>query len=113
MAIRAVAWQAGAVAATALVFVAAGPRQALAAVVGGIAVMLGSWLSARLMLGGGIGPAGAALVRWFVGLIAKWALVFAALGVGFGVWRLPPVPLLVGIVVALGAQVLASLQRSR
>lgn len=113
MAIRAVAWQAGAVAATALAFLAAGPRQALAAAVGGIAVMLGSWLSARLMLGGGIGPAGAALVRWFVGLIAKWALVFAALGVGFGVWRLPPVPLLVGIVVALGAQVLASLQRSR
>ncbi|HZH42689.1 MAG TPA: ATP synthase subunit I [Lysobacter sp.] len=111
---RAVAWQAGAVAATALAYgLAAGPRSALAAAVGGIAVVLGTWLSARLMLGGGVGAAGPALVRWFVGLMAKWLLVFAALGAGFGVWRLPPVPMLAGIVVALGAQVLAALRRAR
>lgn len=110
---RAVAWQAGAVAATALAFqLAAGPRQALAAGVGGIAVMLGTWVSARLMLGGGIGPANQALVRWFVGLMAKWFLVFAAVGLGLGVWRLPPVPLLIGIAVALVAQVLVATRRT-
>ncbi|KAB8318345.1 hypothetical protein SD81_016560 [Tolypothrix campylonemoides VB511288] len=111
VALRAVGWQAGAVALLALGALASGPRHALAAGVGGLAVLLGGLASARLMLGGGIAPAEQVLGRWFLGVIAKWVLVFAVLVLGFGAWRLPPVPLLLGIVVALVAQVFAATRR--
>lgn len=111
MALRAVVWQAGAVAILALCALVAGPRHAMAAVLGGVAILLGGLASARLMLGGGIGPAAPVLGRWFLGVVAKWVLVFAVLVVGFGALRLPPIPLLLGIVVALVAQVLAATRR--
>lgn len=101
-----------AVAVVALALLAASPAHALAAALGGGALALGGWLSAWVALGGQTpAAAGLALGRLVTGLVLKWALLLAALLLGLAVWRLPPVALVGGVLVALLAQVLAMLRR--
>lgn len=112
-AVRASVWQVAAVLVLAGVFgLTAGPAHALGVAVGGAAMVLGSALAAWFMVGGGVNPAGVVLGRWFLGMVAKWLLVLVALWLGLAVWRVPALPLLAGLVVALLAHVIASTRRS-
>lgn len=98
---RALALQAGVAALVALAFVVQGLQQALSAAIGGGALLLGNALAAGLALGGGIQSARAAFARLLLGTLGKWAVVMGVLAVGFGAWRLPPLPALVGVVAGL------------
>ncbi|WP_343226220.1 hypothetical protein [Lysobacter sp. 5GHs7-4] len=109
LASRAIAWQAGATALTALAFLPLGARHALAGAVGGGAVFAGAVVAAWMALGGGVQPAGAAIGRLLAGVMLKWVVVFLVLGLGLAVLRLPPLPMLVGVLAATLAFVLANL----
>lgn len=104
---RAIAWQAVAVAVTALAFLAKGAEWALAAGLGGAAIALGGWLSSVIALGGGVNPSTGALARLLAGVALKWVVVVAVLLLGVGMAGLSPVPMLAGVIVALFAQLLA------
>ena len=92
-----------ATAGTALVFLFQGPGAALAALIGGAAVTLGSALMAWRTFGGGVGGAGVALLRLFGGLALKWLVIVGALYLALARWELPPLPLLAGLGAALVA----------
>ena len=109
LASRAIVWQAGATVLASLAFLALGVREALAAAAGGGAVVLAALVSLLIALGGGIRPAGIAMTRLLLGMAAKWATVAIGLVLGLAVWRLPPLPLLVGVLVATVAAVPAQL----
>lgn len=108
---RAVRYQGIAVLATALACLFLGWKAALAALLGGGALLVGGAVAARWALGGGVVPAGMAMARMFAGLVLKWAVVFAALLLSLVVWRLPALPLLLGLVAALIAQFVAATTR--
>lgn len=111
LASRAIAWQVGATALVALAFLARGVDSALAAAVGGGAVVAGALAAAWLSYRGGVQPANVVLVRWFAGVMVRWVVVLLALLLGFAVWRLPSLALLAGVAVALAAQGLGALRR--
>ena len=90
----------------ALLFWLLGPREAIAAVVGGTAAALGSALMAWRAVGGGVVGSGAALMRLLGGMALKWLVVLAALYWALAVARLPPGPLLVGLGAALVVPIL-------
>ncbi|MDB6162924.1 MAG: hypothetical protein JWL98_356 [Xanthomonadaceae bacterium] len=96
-ALRAVAVQAAAVALVAAAYLMQGQRPALAAAGGGAALVAGNLLSTLLAFGGGIQPAGSAMVRTLVGAMGKWWVVMAGLAMVLGFWRLPAIPALVGL----------------
>ncbi len=104
---RAIVWQAVAVAVTALAFLTKGGNWALAAALGGGAIAVAGWLSGVVALGGGVNPSVGALARLLVGVVLKWVVVVAVLVLGVGMGRLPPVPMLAGVIVALCAQLFA------
>ncbi len=90
----------------AVCFLRQGPREALAAGVGGGAVALGSlFLAWRAMLGPAW-SAGLALSRIVSGLLLKWFVVFGVLYLALARLDLPPPPLLAGLVVTLMASLL-------
>ncbi|MHB8913373.1 MAG: hypothetical protein ACYC42_12120 [Lysobacter sp.] len=102
----------------ALAFLAQGPWQALAAAVGGGAMILGNALAASVALGGGIRRAQVAFARLVLGTLAKWAVVMGGLACAFGVWRLPPLPTLAGVVAGvlaylLGLNISSRIKRER
>ena len=105
-ALRAVAISAIVVGLVALAFVMQGPQQALAALVGGMTMILGNALAAILALGGGIQPARAAFARLLLGTLGKWALVVGGLAIALGTWGLAPLPTLAGVVAGLLAYLL-------
>ena len=112
LALRAAAYQLLAVGLVAVLFLLLrGVPQALAAALGGLAMLAGGLVAARLALGGGVIPGGVAMLRLLAGMILKWAVVFAVLLVGLGAWKLPPLPLMVGLITGLAAQVLAAARR--
>ncbi|SOD55849.1 hypothetical protein SAMN06296416_10846 [Pseudoxanthomonas wuyuanensis] len=111
LALRAAAYQLLAVGLVAALFLLRGLPQALAAALGGLAMLAGGLVAARLALGGGVIPAGAAMLRLLAGVVLKWAVVFAVLLVGLGAWKLPPLPLMAGLLTGLAAQVLAAARR--
>lgn len=104
---RAVAWQAAATLVVAVAFLAQGGNHALAVVVGGGIVIGGGLLSAAVALRGEVSPAGVALGRLLAGLVLKWLLVAVALILALAVLKMPGLPLLSGVVVAMLALVLA------
>lgn len=112
MMLRAAVYPLAAVAVLALVLLLlAGPKYALGALASGIAVSAGGWVAARMALGGGVQAAGSAMSRLILAVVAKWALVFGVLAVGFVVFKLPALALLAGIAVGLMFQVLALARR--
>ena len=104
---RAIAWQGAATLLVALVCLWQGPRWSVAALVGGGAVVLAGWFSARIALGGGVDAAVPALARLVAGVLAKWLVLVAVLALGVLALGLPPLPMLVAAVAVLVAQVLA------
>jgi len=104
---RAIIWQAAAVAVAALAFLAKGADWALAVALGGAAVAVGGWLSGVIALGGGVNPSMVALARLMAGIGLKWVVVVGALVLGITLAGLPPLPMAVGVVVALAAQMVA------
>ncbi len=64
-------------------------------------MLSGNALAAAVALGGGIQSARAAFARLLLGTLGKWVVVMAVLAVGFGAWRLPPLPALVGVIAGL------------
>lgn len=109
LALRAIVFQAGAAALAALAFLAHGAPWALGAAVGGGAVVAGGAAAAFVALGGGVQPAGMAMGRLLLGVLLKWVVVVAVLALGMAVHRLPPLPMLVGVLAATLASVLANL----
>lgn len=105
---RAIAWQAVATVLVALACLAKGLPWVLAALVGGGAVTLAAWLSARVALGGGVSPAGVAFARLLMGMALKWLLVLVAIVIALGPLRLPGIPLMAGVIAATLALVLAN-----
>lgn len=84
---------------------------AAATMTGAVAVALGTFLMGRALLGGGVTDATGALMRLVVGVLAKWVLVLALGVLAIGVWKLPPLPLLAGLVAALAASAAVAMQR--
>jgi F0F1-type ATP synthase assembly protein I len=105
-AFRAVAVQAGVVAVVAAAFLTQGPQHALGALVGGAALVLGHALAVRWSLDGVV-PAREALVRLMLGTLAKWCVAIGIVAVALAVWRLPPMPVLIGLCAGLMAYLLA------
>jgi ATP synthase protein I len=99
LALRLVLWQLGVAVMAGLIFLTLGRRAALAASAGALAVALGNALAgARAFSHGG---AGAALARIILGTLMKWAVVFTGMYVVMVRWRLPPVPAIAGLMLAV------------
>lgn len=105
-ALRAVAVQGGVVALLAAAFLARDVREALAAGVGGLALVLGNALAALVALRG-IVRAPVAFGRLLLGAMAKWLVAIVVLATALSTWRLPPLPMLAGLVAGLLAYLLA------
>lgn len=105
-ALHAVAIQAIVAVPVAMAFLVQGPRHALAAGIGGLAMVLGNALAANTALTG-IVPARVALGRLLLGLVSKWVVAITIFAMGLAVWRLPPLPMLVGLAAGLLAYLLA------
>ncbi len=101
LALRAAAYQLVAVVLVALVFLLQGPSAAFAALLGGASVVAGGALAANVALGGGVVPARVAFFRLALGTLLKWLVVVSVFAIAMGVGRLPPLPLLAGLAVAL------------
>ncbi len=99
---RALLAQALAIVATAgLTAAVAGSRAAMAAGLAGAAMCLGTWLAARVALGGGVQRAAAAFGRLLVATTLKWLALGAGLALVLGPLALPALPALAGVVVAV------------
>jgi ATP synthase protein I len=83
----------------ALLFLSQGTRSALAAGMGGIAVVLGSLVLALRSFGRATVSANAALLRMLVGMALKWVVFLAVLYLALVRFALPPLPLLASAVV--------------
>lgn len=83
----------------ALVFLPQGVRSALAAGMGGVAVVLGSLVLALRSFPRAPMLANAALLRMLVGMALKWIVFLAVLYLALVRFALPPLPLLVGVIV--------------
>jgi ATP synthase protein I len=103
LALRAMAYQTVAVVLVALVFLIQGVSAAFAALLGGASVVVGSALAANIALGGGVVPARSAFMKLVLGTGIKWLVVMTVFALALGVGRLPPLPLLAGLAVALVA----------
>ena len=88
-----------------LIFLLQGRRAAFAAIAGAALVALGTALLASRALVRG-GPM-EVLTRVLMGTLLKWLVVLGGLYLLLGRWHLPPLPALVGVIVALAANVLA------
>jgi len=98
IALRAVAVQGLAVALlTAGCLLGWAPRDALAVAIGGMAGALGNAAAAVMALGGGIAPARVAFGRLMLGVVAKWCVAIALFAFALAIWRLPPLPMLLGL----------------
>ena len=111
-ALRAAALQLLVVLLVAALFLLRGVPQALAAALGGVAMVLGGLAVARIALGGGVVGAGTAMMRLLAGMVLKWAVVFGVLLVGLGAWKLPPLPLVAGLLTGLVAQALTVIRHA-
>ena len=110
---RAAIWQMVAVLLVAMLFLVWGVPQAAAAAIGGLAIVAGAVLAAWMALGGGVLGATSAVMRLVAGMVVKWVVVIGVLALGVGLYKLPPLPLLAGVVAGLVAQVLAATSKQR
>ncbi len=108
--LRILAFQVGITVLTALACFAIDSRAALAALIGGGAMTLGSALSAWISLGGGVIGAGEVLGRMLLGMAAKWLVVITGLYLVMAVWRLPAWPALVAVALVAAAILMTSKQ---
>ena len=78
-----------------------GTTHAVGAFAGAAAASAGTFGMARLALGGGSQPARVVYARMVAGMLVKWLLVAAALWLAIARWRLPPLAVLAGLVLAM------------
>lgn len=80
---------------------AMGGPEALAALYGGaVAAAISGWQGWRLKRVGRGGGAASDMVALYVGVVQRYAAVFALLGLGLAVWRWAPLPLITAFAVA-------------
>lgn len=89
------------------------PRAALAALIGGGAMTLGSLVAGLSALSGGVVGAGEALGRLLLGMAMKWLIVITGLYLVMATWQLPAVPALVGVALVAVATLFVSKQGVR
>lgn len=111
--LRAAVWQTVAVLLVALLFLLRGVPHAVAAAIGGLAIVVGALLAAWMAFGGGVLGAVSAVLRLVAGVVVKWVVVIGVLVVGAGLYKLPPLPLLAGVITGLVAQVLVATGKQR
>ena len=87
----------------ALGFLFQNAQAALAALVSGVAVALGSLLLAWRSVMGPAYSAGLVMARMISGLILKWFVVIGVLYLSLARWHLPPLPMLIGLVITMVA----------
>jgi len=80
------------------------PNDAMAAAVGGLAVALGTWLLGRGMFSGSGVSATRALAGLIVGSLVRWLTIASCVALAVGWAKLPPLPLLSGLIVAFLVQ---------
>lgn len=105
-ALRAVACQAVVGVLVSLAFLVQGPLSAASAGIAGGSLALGGAAAAMLALGGVV-TARVAFARLYLAMMVKWFIVIATFVVALGIWRLRPVPMLVGLAVGLLVYALA------
>lgn len=86
---------------------AQGALAGIAAMCGGVVVAFGTSAMAALSLGGDIADGGTMLARMLVGLLFKWIVVLGGVLALLLHWHLPAPPVLIGMVVALLANLIA------
>ncbi|WP_162782203.1 ATP synthase subunit I [Arenimonas caeni] len=89
-----------------------GPKAAAAAALGAVAIVLGSLLLARALVGGGVHSATGALGRLLLGMVGKWVLVAAVFVLAIGILKLPVLPLIAGLAAAVVASMVAAARAS-
>nr|WP_225584032.1 hypothetical protein [Pseudoxanthomonas sp. PXM02] len=75
--------------------------------------MAGALLAAWMAFGGGVLGAVSAMLRLVAGMVVKWVVVIGVLVIGAGLYKLPPLPLLAGVITGLVAQVLVVAGKQR
>lgn len=85
-----------------------GPEAAAAAALGAVAIVLGSLLLARALVGGGVQSATGALGRLVLGMLGKWVLVAVVFTLAIGIWKLPVLALIAGLAAAVVASLVAA-----
>jgi F0F1-type ATP synthase assembly protein I len=98
---RVTAWQLAAAGAVAAVWLVAGRPHALAALLGGALVALGTGIFALRYFGQQAPDAGSVIARLVAATVIKWVLVIGGVGLALGRLGLPPLPLLCGLGAAL------------
>jgi F0F1-type ATP synthase assembly protein I len=84
----------------ALGFAFAGWHQALAVLLGGTLVVIGTLLFGWRMFAAGIGSSGTALTSMLVGKAMQWITLALGLFLVIGVWHWPVVPVVSGVIAA-------------
>lgn len=105
-ALRATGAAAVVVGVVAAAFGLAGLPSALSAAWGGTVMVAALGLTAVVALGG-IVPARVAFSRLLLATVGKWCVALAGVAAGLAAWRLPPLPMLAGLVAGLLAYQLA------
>jgi len=85
----------------------AGPKYALGALATGVSIAASGWFVARMGLSGGVQPAGSAMLKLILSMLAKWVFLIVVFVVCFKVLGLPALALLAGVIAALTFQALA------
>jgi F0F1-type ATP synthase assembly protein I len=96
-------WQVGCAVAVALLFLLSSVEAALAAGAGGLSVALGNALFGRRIFAAGVAPAPIFVIGMLAGVVLKWIVVLAAIGLALAVAHWPALPLIVGVFGAYGA----------
>lgn len=108
---RALVWQGVAIVLVALacwVLPSGGARAGLAALAAGTVLVLAGWLSLLVALGGGVVGSTGAVSRLLAGLLLKWGVTALGLLAVVGVFRMPPLPVLIAVVATVLAYIAAN-----
>ncbi|HWT16599.1 MAG TPA: hypothetical protein VN581_12500 [Patescibacteria group bacterium] len=89
-----------AAASTALGFAFVSAQHALAVLLGGALVVIGTLLFGWRMFAAGIGTSGTALASMLVGKAMQWITLALGLFLVIGVWHWPVVPVVSGVIAA-------------
>lgn len=85
---------------TALGFALASAQHALAVLLGGVLVVVGTLLFGWRMFAAGVGSSGTALASMLVGKAMQWITLALGLFLVIGVWHWPVVPVVSGVIAA-------------
>lgn len=84
-----------------LAFLVQGVHAAVAALAGGLLVVLGTGLLALRVFAPGLAGPGSMLARFALGTLLKWIVVIVGFYLILAYWKLPALPALVGLVAAV------------